>query len=204
MMDPKVISIMVAGYSETQAKEALADNDGDVDDAIDSLFLKGRKSQRNVASRPTFDDEDVTVTDDSLAPTPASSGTTIVAGQFSQTRRSSDAPTSHATPSLGAAVFESSTAGSVRGNSSAAARRSPRGVDVDPETGLIPPPKAPPRGSSNGKGLWVEETKETDSVGADTATKSALWGHMSLSMTVFPGHLRLVLIVPWLLMTMMT
>ena len=105
MVDEKVAAIVAAGYSKEEAKRALDENNGDVDDAIDSLFLKGRMSQRNVASRPTFDDEDVTVTDDSLAPTPASSGTAIVAGQFSQARRSSDAPTSHATPSLGAAVI---------------------------------------------------------------------------------------------------
>ena len=105
----KITAIVAAGYSMEQAKLALDKNGGDVDDAIDSLFLKGRKSKRNVASNPPFDDEDVTVTDGSLAPTAAdavaSSGTAIVAGRFSQTRRSSDATSSHATPSLGVAVL---------------------------------------------------------------------------------------------------
>ena len=162
MDDEKVASIVAAGYSKAQAKQALYENDGNVDDAIDSLFLKGRKSQRDVASNPTFDDEDVTVTDDSLASgaaAVASSGPSIVAGQFSQTRRSSDTTLSQITPSLGAAVIQSSRRPSGRGNSSAAAR-----------------PKAPPRDTSYQKGIRTEENKDADSVGADTASKTSVSG----------------------------
>jgi Leucine-rich repeat (LRR) protein len=184
MMDPKVTSIIAAGYSEAQAKEALANNNGDMDDAIDYLFLKGRKSLRNVASTPAFDDEDVTVTDGCLAPSAAaasSSGTTVIAGQVSQTRRSSDASSSYyTTPSLGVAVIESSTSPTVRDYSSAAARRLSGGTrtsrtlnDVDPEPGLIPPPRAPPLDASNQEGTTSVSAASTKSTVRQTGSISS-------------------------------
>ncbi len=56
-----------------QAKQALAENNGDVDDAIDDLFLKGRLKARNITTTAAFNDDDVTVTD-SLPPTNNSAG----------------------------------------------------------------------------------------------------------------------------------
>jgi Leucine-rich repeat (LRR) protein len=152
-MDPKVTSIIAAGYSEAKAKEALATNNGDVDDAIDYLFLKGRrKSQRNVASSRGLD-EDVTIIDDCLAPSAAAASSV--------------------------AIIESRKRPSVRDNSTAAARRSSASArdsrtlnDVDIETGLIPPLRAPPVDDSNHKGLQTEEKKDADSVGADATSKS--------------------------------
>jgi hypothetical protein len=203
MDDEKVASIVAAGYSKAQAKQALYENDGNVDDAIDSLFLKGRKSQRNVASNPTFDDEDVTVTDDSLASGAAavsSSGPSIFAGQFSQARRSSDTTLSQITPSLGAAVIQSSRRHSGRGDSSAAARL-----------------KAPPRDIIK-KEYRLRKTRMPILLGLTRPARRAFLGPrdpqpvsikgarpLSLAPTLprFPVPLRLALIVPLLEMIMM-
>jgi Leucine-rich repeat (LRR) protein len=73
MMDPKIALIVSMGYSVGQAKQALAENNGDVDDAIDDLFLKGRLKARNITTTAAFNDDDVTVTD-SLPPTNNSAG----------------------------------------------------------------------------------------------------------------------------------
>ena len=169
----KVAAIVAAGYSAEEAKVALDENDGDVDDAIDSLFLEGRKSQRNVASAPSLDDEQgVTVTGDSLAPAAAaSSGTTIVAGQFSQTVRGWNARrSSRLTPSLGVAVVDSNRAASIRASSSATARiSSSKGVrtsrtlkEAEPE--LYSPSTTPPHASKAPKGHESKEKKDRDSV----------------------------------------
>jgi len=64
--DKKVESIVSMGYTPEEAKQALEENEGDVDDAIDFLFSKGRVSPHSPAATrkaSTYSEDDMTVSD---------------------------------------------------------------------------------------------------------------------------------------------
>ena len=168
--DPKVIAIVSMGYSEEQAKQALAENKGDVDDTIDYLFSKGRTGTRKEGtSPPVFSDDDMTVTD----PLPPADVASL-------------ASYPHATPSFSLMAIRD-TNQNVPAETPASVRMSiqegkgrmhatcPSSVKATSESNRVianmagpePTLKSPAPPSIPEENVWTEKNKEFDPVGID-------------------------------------